>query len=61
MKTAQICWDLIDAWETWVVEVPDDAPDPLTPEWVARNMHRIEFSSLRDSGFAAMTHPEIEW
>lgn len=61
MRSAEISWDVTNAWETWSVEVPDDAPNPITPEWVMDNMEKIEFVDLKDRGHWGMKNPEINW
>jgi hypothetical protein len=60
-RSVRISWTMIDAWESWIVEVPDDAPKPLTPEWVNENFDKIEFVQMKDGGCSSMENPEIDY
>ena len=61
MRTHRITWDLVGAWETWLVDVPDDAPDPLTHEWVNDNFDKLDFQQIKDEGRDQMVNPEIDY
>ena len=59
MRSHRITWDAVGAWETWIVDVPNDAPDPLTPEWVDENIDRLEFQQIKSEGRDRLTNPQI--
>ena len=61
MRTHRITWDLVGAWESWIVDVPDDAPDPLTSEWVNDNFDKLEFYQLKEDGRDQMVNPVIDY
>jgi hypothetical protein len=52
---------MVDSWESWIVDIPDDAPKPLTQEWVNENFDKIEFMQMKDSGCSSMENPEIDY
>lgn len=59
-RGARISYDLQDAWEVWDISYPDDAPSPVTVEWLLENMGSWDFEKLKDSGFRSMVNLEIE-
>jgi hypothetical protein len=60
VRPVRITWELVGAWETWYVSVPDDAPNPLTAEWVNDNFDKIEFHTIDEDGRDQMVNPEID-
>ena len=53
MKQATIVFELTDAYEEWLVEIPEDA-DPVT-----LNFADVEFLRMKESGNSSMTISEI--
>lgn len=60
MKSVRVSWDLVGAWELWTIDIPDDAPTPLTAEWLEANWDKCEFYDLKDRGHDRMINPIIE-
>lgn len=61
-KKVLVHYDIIDAWESWYAEVPDDAPDNTEDLliWVNNHPDEVEFTSLEDSGNYGMEALEVE-
>lgn len=45
----KISYDLIDAWESWKIEIPDPAEE-VTAEWIIANKDKWEYIDLADRG-----------
>ena len=55
MRKVEVTQDLISAWETWTVRVPDECPvtEPDRSEWLRLNQDKIEWLNMTNSGFDA--------
>ena len=62
MKSIYITQELATAWEVWVVEVPDEAPDDPTEllGWVQENPEELDWVCLEESGNEGSEFVQVE-
>lgn len=62
MRKVHITQNIINGWEVWSAEVPDDAPTdgPALVRYVEENPDLVEFFGLKDSGAEAYETTEVE-
>lgn len=59
-RQARISFGVVKAWEEWIIDVDDDAPQELTPEWLEGNEDKWSLSFLTDSGDSGREEIEVE-
>lgn len=50
MRSVKITRKLVNAWDQLIVEIPDDAPDTVTVEWLNENLDKCEVLFTANSG-----------
>jgi hypothetical protein len=45
-----ISYSIPDAWEAWIIEVHEDTPAEITPEWLEANPEKWDWYDCLDRG-----------